>query len=210
MKNEEKRKDNIYIVFISANTLLGKTARNLTGYPYTHIAVCLNWKLAKFYTFSRRKRYSPFDAGFMTELRCHYLFENDKNIKTLVYKVPIDVKTAKEFIKEIKNDNSYLFNYFGMILSPVMGGIKINKSYNCMSFTAHLLEKCGIELPKPYWKMRIQDIEKVLERYEKYNITLTSDGMKDKRYARKTNLVLAPFYFFKLTAQLLKRMASKT
>ena len=60
------KNDFIYIVLVKAHTGLGKVSRVLSGgYEYSHIAVCKDDRFEDFITFSRRRHYAPFDAGFM-------------------------------------------------------------------------------------------------------------------------------------------------
>ena len=67
--------DYIYIVLVKAHTGLGKAARVLSGgYEYSHIAVCMDDSFEDFITFSRKRHYAPFDAGFMHETRDCYCF----------------------------------------------------------------------------------------------------------------------------------------
>lgn len=199
----------VFVVFIRANTLLGKVARRLTGYPYTHIAVCTDDRLTRFYTFSRKLHYSPFRAGLMCERRRHYVFGRYDHVDVRVYRIEADAETVgrvKDFILEIKKDGRYLFNYFGTLLSPFNGGVRIEKAYNCMSFTAHLLETCcGIPLPKPYWKMRLQDIEEILAAYPHSDERLVPDTPEDAAYMDRRALLRAPFDFFSLTYALAAR-----
>ena len=79
----------IYIVLVKALTGLGRIARKITRYEYTHIAISLDENLEDFITFSRRKHYSPFDAGFMHEKRQYYAFGKNKNVKVKVFKIKI-------------------------------------------------------------------------------------------------------------------------
>ena len=106
MENNE----NIYIVLVKALTGLGKISRKITKYEYTHIAISLNEKLDDFITFSRRKHYSPFDAGFMHEKREHYAFGKHKNVKVKIFKIPVTKEKKceiKKYIKEIENALNY-------------------------------------------------------------------------------------------------------
>ena len=81
MKMKENENNYIYVVLVKALTGLGKLARLTKKYDYTHIAVCLDEKIDKFYTFSRRKHYLPFDCGFMVETLDCYAFGKHKNVK---------------------------------------------------------------------------------------------------------------------------------
>ena len=108
----------IYIVLVKALTGLGRIARKITRYEYTHIAISLDENLEDFITFSRRKHYSPFDAGFMHEKREYYAFGKNKNVKVKVFKIKISQYNKEkiiEYIDKIENDKEYIFNFYSMI-----------------------------------------------------------------------------------------------
>lgn len=156
---------NIYIVLIKAHTLLGSAARKIMRYEYTHIAVCLDNSLTDFISFSRRRHYLPFDAGFMHEKRDFYAFGKHKDFKAKVFQINV---TEEDFLKTMKfihiceNDKKIVFNFLSMLTMPVFHGINICKAYNCMSFTAKVLELSGVHLTKPFYKYSIRDIDKLL------------------------------------------------
>ena len=121
MKKKENQNNYIYVVLVKALTGLGKFARLTSKYDYTHIAVCLDEKLDKFYTFSRRKHYSPFDCGFMIETLDCYAFGKNKNVKLKVFKVPVSKENKEKiekYIENISEDSKYIFNFYSMITMP--------------------------------------------------------------------------------------------
>ena len=139
-----KKKDNqdyIYIVLVKAMTGLGRFVRKFSKYEYTHIAVSLDDKLEDFITFSRRKHYSPFDAGFMYESIDCYAYGNYKKVKLKIFKVPVNnKKEIIHYIEDVSKDNSYIFNLYSMMTMSLFHGFKIYKAHNCMSFVAKILE----------------------------------------------------------------------
>ena len=118
MQKKEMQNNYIYVVLVKALTGLGKFARLIGKYEYTHIAVCLDEKLDKFYTFSRKKHYSPFECGYMIETLDCYAFGKHKKVKLKVFKIPVSPKNKEEiekYIKNISNDSKYIFNFFTMV-----------------------------------------------------------------------------------------------
>ena len=146
----------IYIVLVKALTGLGQFSRMITKYEYSHIAVCLDEKLEDFVTFSRRKHYSPFNAGFMHEKREHYAFGENKKVKVKVFKVPVTKENKARiinYIADIEDDKEYVFNIYSMITMPFIHGFEIYKAYNCMSFTAKIIELSdSVQMDKTYYK----------------------------------------------------------
>ncbi|WP_295154003.1 hypothetical protein [uncultured Ruminococcus sp.] len=159
----------IYIVLIKAHTGLGSIARRFTHYPYTHIAVCLDKSLTDYISFSRRYHYYPFEAGFTHEYRDYYAFGEHKDFKAKVFRLPVEDDAygrILSFIEEREN-GGYLFNVYSMATMPVIGGFRIARAENCMSFTAQVISLSGcIPLKKPYWRYSIKDMDILLSNYE--------------------------------------------
>lgn len=162
----------IYIVLIKAHTGLGKVARALTGYPYSHIAVCFDKELTDFVTYSRRRHYVPMDAGFMHEYRDYYAFGTHDSFDVKVFCLPIEecaYEAIRQFVFLCENDKEQMFNLFSMMTMPLLHGFLIYKTHNCMSFTAKILQLSGIiEMTRPYYRYSVKDMDELLRPYVFY------------------------------------------
>ncbi|MDE6594237.1 MAG: hypothetical protein K2K57_14390 [Oscillospiraceae bacterium] len=154
----------IYIALIKAHTGLGAVGRQITGFEYTHAAVCLDDTFTEFITFSRRRHYLPFDAGFMRETRSCYAFGKHKSFKAKIYRIPVNSEQLAEisrYIRTCENDG-YIFNLISMATMPLLHGTHIYKARNCMSFCAEIAELAGVRLTKPFYKYSISGLDKAL------------------------------------------------
>ncbi len=204
---------NIYIVLIKAHTRLGSVARKITRYEYTHTAVSLNGSLTDFVSFSRRRHYMPFDAGFMHEKRDFYAFGKYTYFKAKVFRLNITDENFSEvmkFIRGCESDTELIFNLISMATMPVFHGINICKAYNCMSFTARILQLSGTKLSKPFYKYSIKDIDELLSDkciFEGKVFRIPS--LEYEEYMKKS----PPFEYFKygfrLSAELIRRMVMR-
>lgn len=209
LKDNDK---NIYIVLIKALTGLGKFSRKLQKYKYTHIAVCLDNKLEDFITFSRKKHYSPFNAGFMHEKVEHYAFGKHKKVKVKIFKLPVTTKNYKiieKYIKEIESDKDYIFNLYSMITMPIFHGIKIYKAHNCMSFTSKIIELSNcISLSREYYKYDIKEIDELLNNYLDKE-TFLEKSKEDTDYMSRVGIIKNIKSFFVLNGKLIYRIIFK-
>lgn len=159
----------IFIVLIKAHTGLGQLARMVTGYGYTHIAVCLDEKLKDFISYSRKRHYMPLDAGFMHERRDYYAFGKHQSVKVKVFRILMKdccYDRVLEFISQCENDEEQMFNLFSMLTMPLFHGFRIYKAHNCMSFTAKVLSLSkAVEMDRPYYKYSIKEIDDLLHDY---------------------------------------------
>jgi len=213
MKKIEKTNKYVYVVLVKALTGLGKFARLTGKYEYTHIAVCLNEKLDKFYTFSRKKHYSPFDCGYMIETLDCYAFGKHQEVKLKVFKVPVS-KTNKnkieKYIENISNDSEYVFNFFSMITMSVLHGFKIYKAHNCMSFVSKVVELTdSVDMSKEYYKYNIKDIDNLLNKYFYKEGYFKKIKIEQKEYMKYVSIIKNIVYFIKLNATLIYRMIVK-
>lgn len=208
MKNNEY----IYIVLIKALTGLGKFSRKISKYEYTHIAVSFDDRLEDFVTFSRKKHYSPFDAGFMHEKREHYAFGKNEKVKVKIFKIPVskeDKLKIKDYIKTVENDKEYIFNLYSMITMPIVHGIKIYKAHNCMSFVSKVIELSNsVKMEKDYYKYNIKEIDKLLEKFLLKECYLDKE-QEDNEYMSRAGGIFNLKMFFKLNGKLIYRMLFK-
>lgn len=157
----------IYIALIKAHTGLGAVGRQVTGFEYTHSAVCLDGSFTEFITFSRRRHYLPFDAGFMRETRSCYAFGRHKNFKAKIYRIPVNQEQLADIYRYIRTcgEDGYVFDLISMATMPLLHGIRIYKARNCMSFCAEIAELAGVRLAKPFYKYSISGLDKALRTY---------------------------------------------
>ena len=209
-----KRNDNqyIYVVLIKALTGLGGVARRFTKYDYTHIAVTYDLKANDFITFSRRKHYVPFDAGFMHEKIEHYAFGDHKRVKVKVFAIPLSEATSagiQKYIKNIEEDQEYIFNLYSMITMPLVHGFRIYKVHNCMSFVAKIIELTKkVHMSKPYYKYNIKEMDELLQKYY-WKEGYMYKEKDDKEYMNNPGLILKCKRFIELNGKLLYRMILK-
>lgn len=213
MKKKENQNNYIYVVLVKALTGLGKFARLTSKYDYTHIAVCLDEKLDKFYTFSRRKHYSPFDCGFMIETLDCYAFGKNKNVKLKVFKVPVSKENKEKIEKYIENvskDSKYIFNFFSMMTMPIFRGFRIYKAHNCMSFVSEIIELSDtVHMSKPYYKYNIKEIDELLTDYLYKEDFFEKKETETKGYMSYVGLIKNTLYFINLNSKLIYRLIAK-
>ena len=213
MKKKENQNNYIYVVLVKALTGLGKFARLTNKYEYTHIAVCLDEKLDKFYTFSRKKHYSPFECGYMIETLDCYAFDKHKKVKLKVFKIPVSPKNKEEiekYIYNISSDSEYIFNFFSMITMSIFHGFKIYKSHNCMSFVSKIIELTDtVKISKPYYKYNIKELDELLIDYFYNEDYYEKKKIETKGYMDYVGIIRNTRYFIKLNIQLIYRMIVK-
>lgn len=210
MMKIENQNNDIYVVLVKAQTGLGKFTRLISKYEYTHIAICLDENLSKFYTFSRRKHFSPFDCGFMIETLDCYAFGKYKNVKLKIFKIPVSRENKEKIEKYIENvakDSEYIFNFFSMITMPIFHGFKIYKSHNCMSFVTKIIELSEVvNMSKPYYKYNIKEIDELLTKYQYMEDFFDKKKVEAKEYMHYVGLIKNILYFINLSGKLIYRL----
>lgn len=213
MKKKEKQNNYIYVVLVKALTGLGKFARLTSKYDYTHIAVCLDENLDKFYTFSRRKHYSPFDCGYMVETLDCYAFGKNKDVKLRIFKVPVsneNKEKIKKYINKVSSDSNYIFNFYSMITMSFFHGFKIYKAHNCMSFVSKIIELSeSVNMSKPYYKYNIKEIDELLSVYMYKEDFFEKKKIETKDYMKYIGVLKNTLYFIKLNGKLIYRIFAK-
>ena len=203
----------IYVVLVKALTGLGKFARHFSKYDYTHIAICLDEKFDDFITFSRRKHFAPFDCGFMHETLDCYAFGKNKKVKLKIFKVPVsntNKRQIEQFIENISDDQSYLFNFLSMVTMMIVHGFRIYKSYNCMSFVSKIIELSNsVKLEKPYYKYNIKEIDSLLGCYLYKEEFFTKEKTETENYMDNVSVFKNIYLFFKLNGNLIYRLIAK-
>ncbi len=163
--------DYIYIVLVKAHTGLAAVSRFLSGgYAYSHVAVCMDDCFQDFITFSRRRHYAPFDAGFMHETRSCYCFGRHDRVLLKIFRLPLDECAKRRvchFLEYVeRHQEQYLFNLYAMVTMPVLHGFMIRGAHNCMSFVGKVVALSGaVHLEMPYYRYDIRALDSLLEPY---------------------------------------------
>lgn len=206
----KKTMNNIYVVLVKAHTGLGRLARKITRYEYTHIAVCLDASLEEFVTFSRKKHYAPFDAGFMRETRDCYAYGKQKGVKFKVFRVPVEDKQMqriKRYIARLEQDREFVFNMYSMLTMPILHGFRIRKAHNCMSFVGKILELSGtVVLEKPYYRYDIKQMDELLTPFYMCEKVYQRGKLRTAGYMDKVSVVQNIRDFARINWELMKRL----
>lgn len=210
MKKKENQNNYIYVVLVKAITGLGKFVRLTSKYEYTHIAICLDYKFDKFYTFSRRKHYSPFDCGFMVETLDCYAFGKHKDIKLKIFKVPVskgNKEKIERYIENVSKDTEYIFNFFSMMTMWIFHGFKVYKAHNCMSFVSKIIKLSDtVNMSKPYYQYNIKEIDELLTEYLYKEDFFEKKMIETKGYMNYVSLIKNFIYFINLNSKLIYRL----
>lgn len=199
---------NLYIVLITAHTALGAVARKVTKFPYTHVSISREETLTQFVSFSRRKHYAPFDAGFTYEYRDTYAFGAHDSFRAKVFCVPCKDEAVMQWIETIAQDSEYVFHLYGMLTMPLLHGFEMHKAHNCMTFAAKAIALTkAVPLAKPYYHYNLQDIDALLTDYCVFEGELpVKDTPQHPGYMQKVKLGTQLKTFFTLNATLCKRL----
>jgi len=201
----------IYVILERSHTLLGKLSRLVDPYEYTHITISLSPELDKFYSFSRLYHYAPFLSGFMRETLDCYAYGKHEKVKLKVFKVPVTVhekNNIKAFIKKVHDDRkNYVFNLYSALTMGIFKGFRIYKTYNCMSFTARILEMTqSVGMDRPYYKYSIEDMDDLLSDYKYDEREFARKEIGSPKYMRKIDPLFNIGSFVRLNGILLYRM----
>ena len=207
------RNDYIYIVLVKAHTKLGSIARVLSGgYEYSHIAVCKDDSFEDFITFSRKRHYAPFDAGFMHETRDCYCFGEHDRVKLKIFRLPVDLRGKRNvyrFLRHVeRQQEQYLFHLYSMVTMPLLHGFWIDGAYNCMSFVGKVVELSGaVRLTRPYYRYDIRELDALLTPYLYTERYFFDRGVRiTPGYMDKVSLLENMKLFLRLNKKLLCRM----
>lgn len=141
----------IYIIETSTPSKFGKIIRFMTNATYNHISVSLNKDLEPIYAFARKYNKIPIDGGLVKEHLKRFNLGKDIVVKTQIFKIPINDNTYKKIeniIKNIENDNEYIYNLYSALSYPLFGGFHTYKSFTCVEFGAYILKQAGFNLSK--------------------------------------------------------------
>ncbi len=106
----------IYIFLTKSTTICSRLIYIATRSEFTHAAISLDDSFDKLYTFSRKHRYLPLPAGFMTESMYDGIMGDSDNMRCGVYKLNITNNTYSKLETILNDMESYRSKYRYSIL----------------------------------------------------------------------------------------------
>lgn len=132
----------IFIVFLSTNTIIGRGIRFLTRNQYSHVAVSLDQDISSMYSFARYHINSPIRGGFVTEKPIRYL-HNDQDVSVKLCKICVDRadydRIRRDISHFIANREQMIYNTLNALLSLFGRQLAAKDMYTCLEFVTYLL-----------------------------------------------------------------------
>jgi len=162
-KPYEQKNRTIYIVLTQTKTYPTRAIKLYTKEPFAHASIAFDENLEEMYSFARRGKYNPFNAGFIREYIDRGVFGRFKSTRCSIYRLYITERQYQNLRKEIdifvRNKNSYSYNYLGLIAAAFNIPVRSKSRYFCSQFVAYVLEKSGINIfSKSYALVKPRDI----------------------------------------------------
>lgn len=148
VKNMEKnnvKNNSIYVIFLSTPTNMGKIIRRCTKYKYNHVAISLDKKLNRLYSFARYNYSAALVGGFVEESSLRYY---NKQVDIKVCEIEVTGKQYDELIKHIEymktKADEYIYNSFSAVFSLINKKCKKENTYTCIEFVRDTLSKINL------------------------------------------------------------------
>lgn len=157
----------IYILLMHTGTILDRTIRILTRYPYSHAALSLDDTYTKFYSFGRKKVHNIFYAGLVTYGMDGAFFKAFKDTEVKVLRLKVSRKSYNKLKSILHNFEDYadMYKYdtkglFVRLLRKK--SYRREKYYVCTVFVAEVLKRAKIyEFNKPIDRIKADDFTKI-------------------------------------------------
>lgn len=169
-----KRKDKkaeqryIYLVFSSTPSRFGRMIRFASGARFNHVSLAFDADLRKLYSFGRRRNHIPINAGLVQEYPERFSLRKVDYVGVRIYRIPVTAeqyRLGKLRIRQIMNDEKYLYNLYSVLFYPIFKGFYTYKAYTCVEFVIHMLRfmKISVATDKPSYKYLPDELESILE-----------------------------------------------
>lgn len=134
--------EDIFIVFLSTNTIMGKGIRFLTRNRYSHVTISLDRDLHRMYSFARYHINSPIRGGFVIEQPLRYLYDN-RDVSVKICKVRVSreeyVRIQCEIGHFLANREQMIYNTPNALLSLFKRQLTVKDMFTCLEFVTYLL-----------------------------------------------------------------------
>ena len=132
----------IFIVFLSTNTIMGRGIRFFTRNRYSHVTISLDQDLRVMYSFARYHINSPIRGGFVIEQPIRYLYHNQdvsvKLCRILVSRKEYD-RIHSEIAHFVANRERLIYNTPNALLSLFGRQLTVKDMFTCLEFVTYLL-----------------------------------------------------------------------
>ncbi len=134
--------EEIFIVFLSTNTMMGRGIRFITRNRYSHVTISLDRDLHTMYSFARYHINSPIRGGFVIEQPNRYLYNNQdvsvKLCRILVSRKEYD-RIHGEITRFVANREQMIYNTPNALLSLFGRQLNVKDMYTCLEFVTYML-----------------------------------------------------------------------
>lgn len=179
---EKEIKKYVYVALIYIPSSVGRFVKFWTRYDYSHVTFSFDENLESCHAFSRIKEHTPFVGGYVNEKKSYYTSGNDIDINTIIYKIPVtdvEYEDITEYIRQIANDDEYLYNMYSMCTLAVLKGFRIYKAMHCTEFIAQILMRISaVKMSKKWYKYLPKDFDNDLKEYMIYKGILDTKNAK--------------------------------
>ncbi len=143
----------IYILLTKTDTVLSRAIGLVTRDPYTHAAISLDKELTELYSFGRKTKRNPLNAGFVKEKIIGSIYEENLECNCALFETMITEEQYKKLQRELKRmrrtQGMYRYNLLGFVNFFIESEIKRSNKFFCSEFVSEMLRRIDV-LPDEY------------------------------------------------------------
>lgn len=138
----------IYIILSHSGTIPSIIIRKITRCDYSHVALALDEKLDKMYSFGRKKVNNPFNGGFVIEKVDGKFYQKFNKTECIIYSLEISddsyVKLENLVNSFEQNSSIYHYDIIGLLFKAINIRVKRKNHFVCTDFISYLLAESSI------------------------------------------------------------------
>lgn len=137
----------VYVIISQTQTIVGSAIRRVTNKTYNHTSISFSPELADVYGFGRKVVWNMFSATLIKEQFIGHPHYDGTDFVIMSYDLSeSDFNIMKETVEKMYDDNTYLYNYVGMITYAFGQNYRPENQYNCSQFIGYLFARVGIKV----------------------------------------------------------------
>lgn len=142
MRTGEKTKS-VYILLTRTDTIMSRIIAAVTGKPYTHASLGLDFALTRLYSFGRLYAYFPFIGCFKREETTSGVYARFRRSPCALFELKVteysyDAICTRVFELE-RHASKYKYNFIGLFANYFGFPIRRDRHYFCSEFVADTL-----------------------------------------------------------------------